>query len=366
MQKHTYYLAKYMARAGVAVDLYLTASRNIDLAAADKLFTQAERKLIALTPVAMPPSYRFPGHYVYESYLRSKQIWQALQYQLNVDFIYAQGFAGWEALKIKKSGKTLPPIGVNFHGFEMYQKAASLRTRMEHLLLRPFVRRNLKMADTAIVLGRQLAPIAQNISGVQQMVESANGVTSEWLKPELEEDIRRRDPGRLVFVFLGRYERRKGIEELHEAITRLHTKHDFTFEFIGPIPEEQQLKTDRVRYHGLVREEQRVRDILQRADVLVCPSYAEGMPTVILEAMASGLAVIASGVGAIEDLVDESNGWIVPPGDGQALRRAMVAAMSSAGDSIAEKREASMSKVRQHFLWHRVASQTIKNIESVL
>ena len=46
-------------------------------------------------------------------------------------------------------------------------------------------------------------------------------------------------------------------------------------------------------------------------DILLCPSYSEGMPNVILEAMSRGLAIIATNVGAIRLLVSEDNGVLL-------------------------------------------------------
>ena len=45
----------------------------------------------------------------------------------------------------------------------------------------------------------------------------------------------------------------------------------------------------------------------------MCPSYSEGMPNVIMEAMSRGLAIIATDVGAVSKLVDEENGWLINP-----------------------------------------------------
>ncbi len=363
MQKHTYYLTKYLAQAGVDVDLYFTypAGQNVmpDL---HNLFTADGVRHIRIQPIKRAATGRFPGHYVWESYKHSERIWDVLRHRLDVDFIYAQGFSGWKAMEMKKLHPEMPKIGVNFHGFEMWQKPATFKTRLEHWLLRPFVRTNLKMADVVLVLGHKLTPLVSHLlDGKKTALESANGVTTDWLTAS----IRNRSQ-QMRFVFMGRYERRKGIEELHATIKQLLPDFNFQFDIVGPIPEHLQIKSNRVKYWGLVREEHRVRSILAKGDVLVCPSYAEGMPTVILEAMASGLAIIATNVGAVGDLVSEDNGWIIPPGQTEALQSAMISALTDSNAELSKKREASCKRVRNAYLWQRVAAKTIEGIESVV
>jgi len=67
-------------------------------------------------------------------------------------------------------------------------------------------------------------------------------------------------------------------------------------------------------------------DLFARADLLVLPSYGEGLPITLLEAMAAALPVVVSPVNAIPEVVsDPENGLFVPPGDRAALTRAIVA-----------------------------------------
>ena len=74
---------------------------------------------------------------------------------------------------------------------------------------------------------------------------------------------------------------------------------------------------DLVHFYGFVAD---VPSFLRRLDVFVLPSFSEGVPLTILEAMATGLPVIATSVGGIlEVLSNEANALLVPPGDVEAL-----------------------------------------------
>jgi glycosyltransferase involved in cell wall biosynthesis len=67
-----------------------------------------------------------------------------------------------------------------------------------------------------------------------------------------------------------------------------------------------------------------VHDLLESSDVLILPSYAEGLPMAIVEAFAFEVAVIASSVGAIPEIVvDHKSGLLVSPGDVDALEQAI-------------------------------------------
>ena len=79
---------------------------------------------------------------------------------------------------------------------------------------------------------------------------------------------------------------------------------------------------DRVRIIGWASSS-RVRDEVLAARALVLPSFAEGLPVVMMEAFALGRPVISTFVAGIPELVQPSNGWLVPAGSADALADAM-------------------------------------------
>ncbi len=100
-----------------------------------------------------------------------------------------------------------------------------------------------------------------------------------------------------------------------------------------------------VRITGWIGSAQ-VRDEILAARALVLPSFAEGLPVVIMEAMALRRPVITTFVAGIPELVrDGTNGWLVPAGDVEALADAMVACLDAAPDALARMGAAAHERV---------------------
>jgi glycosyltransferase involved in cell wall biosynthesis len=109
---------------------------------------------------------------------------------------------------------------------------------------------------------------------------------------------------------------------------------------------------DRVTFTGWLDAEQ-VDDLLESSDVLVLPSYAEGLPMSVIEAFAHGVAVIATPVGAIPEIViDGESGLLVPAGDTGALCE-----LARAGRKMWEKDlDITEYAVRLSTIWRTVAA----------
>lgn len=138
-----------------------------------------------------------------------------------------------------------------------------------------------------------------------------------------------------IFIFVGRFLSEKGIREFVKAAAQVRGGvPDARFQILGSpdlgnpasiLPAELQgwISGGLVEYLGQVED---VRPFVQRADVLVLPSYyREGMPRALLEGMAMGLPIITTdSVGCRDTVEDGHNGFIVPAGDTQALATAML------------------------------------------
>lgn len=132
-------------------------------------------------------------------------------------------------------------------------------------------------------------------------------------------------------LFLGRLGERKGTYDLVEAVAGLVGRYPNLKLLLGGDGEHERV-TAAVRQLGLESNVEvlgwvtggKKAELLNRAAVYVLPSYAEGLPVSVLEAMAAGLPVVASSVGGIPELVDHGiTGCLIQPGDVEALRDAL-------------------------------------------
>ena len=133
---------------------------------------------------------------------------------------------------------------------------------------------------------------------------------------------------------IGRLDVQKGLPYLLEAAARVAAvRPDWHLALVGDGPERSavlaRVAGDPVlagRVHWLGKRDD-VPSLLRTADLLVLASLWEGMPNVVLEAMAAGRAVVATDVEGTEELVVPGRtGWLVPPRDGPALAAALLEA----------------------------------------
>jgi N-acetyl-alpha-D-glucosaminyl L-malate synthase BshA len=126
----------------------------------------------------------------------------------------------------------------------------------------------------------------------------------------------------ILILFIGHLEAFKGIYELIDAFCKVKGKiNNLKLMIIGEGHEEQKVKEkvseleldNFIIFTGKISPEV-IQNFYQMADIFVLPSYTEGLPLVVIEAMACGLPVIVSNVGGIPEIVrDGENGFIIQP-----------------------------------------------------
>ncbi|GMV92725.1 MAG: hypothetical protein AMXMBFR82_25030 [Candidatus Hydrogenedentota bacterium] len=147
------------------------------------------------------------------------------------------------------------------------------------------------------------------------------------VEPEVFEP-RQHDGAGKRLIFVGRLAAVKGIPILLEAIAHLRDAHpDIELVLAGDGPDRGWIErrsqelgiANCVRVTGYLSQD-RVREELRASDVFVMASFAEGVPVVLMEAMATGLPVIATRIAGIAELVDDGeSGFLTPPSDTDSL-----------------------------------------------
>ena len=178
-------------------------------------------------------------------------------------------------------------------------------------------------------------------------------------------------PGKHL-LFVGRLASVKGLPVLFEALAGLRARHpELRLTLVGDGPERAALEAlsnnlglSDVNHFLGYKSQGEVAELLCQADVFVLPSFAEGVPVVLMEAMAARLPVVATAVGGVGELVqDGESGLIVPPGDVDALAHALEALLNDPARR-AEMGQAGAAKVARDFDSHTQAARLARLLEA--
>jgi glycosyltransferase involved in cell wall biosynthesis len=146
-------------------------------------------------------------------------------------------------------------------------------------------------------------------------------------------------PNRPLVVYVGNFKQEKGVAVLIDAVAKLG-RNDVDVALVGDGPQKQLLVEQsrgleiesQVKFCGR-RPHGEIPAWMAAADVVCLPSYREGCPNVVIEALASGRPVAASEVGGVPELIDDRNGIMAPAGDSTALARALGEALGRQWDA---------------------------------
>jgi glycosyltransferase involved in cell wall biosynthesis len=244
----------------------------------------------------------------------------------NSDVIYANWIgAGLVGAAVKAiTGK---PLVVSFRGDDGY-------LALERTLWRVLTLWVIRQSDQVSAVSQPLGDILSRLGTPSDRCHVPRfGVDVEMFRPAYREPT---DEVKIIYV--GALIRKKGVHDLLAALaderfanTRLIA--------VGGGADAQELTSlanqlglqDRVEWKGILAPEEVART-MRDADVLCLPSYTEGRPNVVIEAMASGLPVVASRVGGIPDLVKENETALLhTPGDVEGLRQRLDTLITNPG-----------------------------------
>lgn len=351
MQRHSSLLAVHLAKRD---DVELTVLHPHQVL----LFDPA----LGIKEVNIPPidNTKF---YLRELWRYSVSVAQVLD-RVGGDVIMSQGFCVWKDVERFRDRLIIHP-----HGLEMFQ-GLTVKDKLIGLPFRMLLRYLVARSRVTISLGGKLTGILNSLA---HGTEGSVFVLPNAVELPAEQVERpRNEPLRILFV--GRFAFNKGIDVLIQVAERLISDghaDKLRFELAGSGPLLEHYKSiglpKNVQLLGRVDDDE-LFALYAACDAFLLPTRFEGMPTVVLEAMARSMPIIVSDVGATAELVSKDNGWLLPPGDPDALYAALVAFKDLSRAEREQLGASSLARVEASFTWPKVTERTVelfRNIASV-
>lgn len=233
-------------------------------------------------------------------------------------------------------------------------------------------RSTLRRADAVLTVSEAMRRAAIDGFGVapDKLTTIVNGIDTAVFHPRDRQAMRARlgiEPGVRLLTYVGRLVETKGLCELLEAFAVVRAvRPDAHLALVGDGVMRGRLEAmvaaaglaGRVHMPGGM-DHAGVAEWICASDLLTLPSWSEGYPNVLVEALACGCPVVATDVGGASEIVDASSGILVPPRAPAALADALETALARSWDRAAISRAMSRS-------WDDVARQTLAACVAVL
>ncbi len=225
-----------------------------------------------------------------------------------------------------------------------------------------WVREALSRAHAVITVSSEKKRVVEALFPGKRVFFLPNGIDPSWWEPlpadrQRSEELRRLagGGGRLVLGVFGEMKEKKGLPVLVRALRRAGLLDRFGLLVVGKLDAEAQSLVaspsllPHLHYVPFVPQEE-LSGYYRACDLVVIPSLYDGMPNVMLEAMASGVPVAASAVGGMADVVEEGlNGFLFRPGEWQDLADALGRASSLGREGLAELGQRARALVEERF-----------------
>jgi glycosyltransferase involved in cell wall biosynthesis len=239
--------------------------------------------------------------------------------------------------------------------------------RLIYGILKPVIRSIWGNSKAVVACSSGLREMALKTDSKSNIQVIPDGVDLEKFHP-IDKKI---NSEKIRILAIGRLIPRKGFDFLIRSlpeVLKLANK-DFIVEIVGDGPlrndlihKAEELKVaEKVVFSGSIPYEQ-LADKYQQADIFILSSLAEGMPLVVLEAMASGLPIISSKVQGIEEVVKQGiNGYLFSPTDYSTLSQYLAKLINN--DDIRLKMGTESTKIIKDYDWANITEQYIRIYE---
>ncbi|PVE78818.1 glycosyltransferase [Microbacterium testaceum] len=210
--------------------------------------------------------------------------------------------------------------------------------------------RTFKLTRAVTTPTRKAADFLESTIDIDGVIPISCGIDRSNYRP----DLTPRDANRILFV--GRLTTEKHIDVVLRALSQLDPALDVTFDIVGGGDQRAKLETlaqqlgvaGRVTFHGHASDDD-LRDLYSRASVFAIASIAELQSIATMEAMASGLPIVAANAVALPHLVhDGENGYLFEPGDADELAARLTDVLTASADDRRRMQQASLDAVAAH------------------
>jgi glycosyltransferase involved in cell wall biosynthesis len=241
-------------------------------------------------------------------------------------------------------------------------------TRAEKRFWRPILGRLVRTPDYTLAASQEIAKVAMGLAPGVEVEALANGVETDVfrrIEPTLQVARRPRIlvPRRLF--------QKNGVEFFVRALPEILESVDVEAVFVGDGPEGPRLKAlvgelgiaNRVTFLGK-QDHSSMPGILSSGDLAVIPSLMEATSVAALESMACELPVLASNVGGLPEIIDDSVGGLFEPGNPKALARAVIEIL--AAGNLPELGRAARCRVKELWSNDRLADRHLEIYSDLL
>lgn len=249
------------------------------------------------------------------------KLWRIVK-KFDIDLIHAHYILppGLIAVIAGKISKT--PVFLTIHGSDIF--ILSRRS-----ILRPLIKFILRNSDKIFVVSDAVKKEVLKLENVDYKTKITwNAVDLERFNPENKGSIKEElglEPGKPIILFVGNLVSQKGVKYLIESKKFIKTDSYLLIMGRGPLLRDLKTMVEREDLKDVIFIGSRddVEMIMPDCDVVVLPSISESFGIVILEAMASGVPVVATNVGGIPEIVTNDVGMLVEPKNPMAIANAV-------------------------------------------
>jgi glycosyltransferase involved in cell wall biosynthesis len=283
--------------------------------------------------------------------------------------VYPDGLAAVRIARALKVPVVLTAIGSDLNRIPDPLCAALTRYALRHADRITTVSRDL--ANTAITLGANPAHTIPILNGCDTTVFHPGGpnfASDQEARTAARQSLNL-DPTDQIILYVGRLDIRKGLIELIEAIAQLRPQRPSLHCYIVGDGPDRPILLEAIARHNVAAAitlvppcpTEQVALWMSAADLVTLPSYREGCPNVVIEALAAGRPVVATNVGGIPELMDSTCGRLVPPQNVPALAEALDQTLSQAWSAAAVSSRHSRSWANVAADLHQVLIDTLNS-----